>query len=59
MADGKFTPFEFDSQECAAVAHDLAILQMPAADRDELNFSVNDLEIIIRVAKGEFDCTNF
>lgn len=45
----------FDSQECAAIAHDLAILQLAEADRSELNFSVADLELIIRVAKGEFE----
>lgn len=55
MADEKFASFEFDSEECAALAHDLAILQLPGADRDELNFTVNDLEIIIRIAKGEFN----
>jgi len=49
-----FHSFEFDSEECAAVAHDLAILQIAEGDRSELNFSVNDLEIIIRIAKGEF-----
>ena len=58
MAEKQFVSFEFDSQECAAVAHDLAILQFPAGDRDELNFTVNDLEIIMRVAKGEFGCPN-
>lgn len=52
----KFTEFAFDSEECAAIAHDLAILQMAESDRDELNFSVNDLEIIMRIAKGEFNC---
>ena len=46
--------FEFDSQECAAVVHDLAIIQVAEADRSELNFSVADLELIIRVAKGDF-----
>ena len=46
--------FEFDSQECAAIAHDLAIIQLPGADRSELNFSVADLELIIRVAQVDF-----
>ncbi len=46
--------FEFDSEECAAVAHDLAILQTAELDRAELNFSVRDLEFIIEVAKGNF-----
>ena len=47
--------FEFDSEECAAIAHDLAIIQLPEADRSELNFSVADLELIIQIAKGDFD----
>lgn len=47
--------FEFDSPECAAIAHDLVIVQMPEADRSELNFSEADLELVIRVAKGDFD----
>lgn len=47
-------PMEFDSEICAAVAHDLAILQLPAADRDDLNFSVADLETLVEIAKGEF-----
>lgn len=46
--------FEFDSQECAAMAHDLAILQLPGADQNELNFSVADLELVLGVAKGDF-----
>ena len=46
--------FEFDSEECAAIAHDLAILQHTEADRSELNFSVADLELIIQIAKGDF-----
>jgi len=50
----KFHEFAFDSEECAAIAHDLAILQMAEGDRSELNFSVNDLEMIMRIAKGEF-----
>lgn len=47
--------FEFDSQECAAVAHDLAIIQHAEADRSELNFSVADLELLIQIAKGDFE----
>jgi len=54
-----FHEFEFDSEECAAIAHDLTILQMAEGDRSELNFSVNDLEIIIRISKGEFAHLNF
>lgn len=54
-----FRNFEFDSEECAVMAHDLAILQMADADRDELNFSVGDLENIIKMAKGEFAYLNF
>lgn len=46
--------FEFDSEECAAIAHDLAILQYAGADRSELNFSVADLELIIQIVKGDF-----
>jgi len=45
---------EFDSPVTAAVARDLAIIQIPELDRDELNFSVGDLEKIIAVAKGKF-----
>ena len=55
MTDRQFHPFEFDSPECAAIAHDLAIIQLAGADRSELNFSENDLEIIINIAKGQFD----
>lgn len=55
MTKQGFVPFAFDSQECAAVAHDLAIVLSAGADRSELNFSVADLEILISVAKGEFD----
>lgn len=50
----KFRVFKFDSEECAAVAHDLAILQTAEGDRDELNFTVNDLEIIMKIARGKF-----
>lgn len=47
--------FAFDNQECAAMAHDLTILQLAEGDRSELNFSVADLELIIRIAKGDFN----
>ena len=53
-----FVEFEFDSPECAAIAHDFAILQMPECDRDDLNFSVNDLELLMRIAKGDFACSD-
>lgn len=55
MAKKKLVPFEFDSPECAAVAHDLAIIQLADADRGELNFSVGDLELLIGIARGKFD----
>jgi len=49
-----FNEFAFDSEECAAIAHDLAILQTAELDRSELNFSVEDLENIMKIARGEF-----
>lgn len=49
-----FKSFEFDSEECAAIAHDLAILQTADTDREQLNFSVDDLENIMKIAKGDF-----
>ena len=44
----------FDSPVTAAVARDLAILQLAGMDRDELIFSVSDLEAIMDIAKGKF-----
>ena len=44
----------FDSPVTAAVARDLAILQLAGMDRDELIFSVSDLEAIMDIARGKF-----
>ena len=44
----------FDSPATAAVARDLAILQLAGMDRDELIFSVSDLEAIMDIARGKF-----
>ena len=44
----------FDSPATAAVARDLAILQLAGMDRDELIFSVDDLEAIMDIARGKF-----
>lgn len=49
-----FNEFQFDSQECAAIARDLALLQLAGGEREDLNFSVADLEIIMQVAKGNY-----
>lgn len=59
QGDTQGNAFGFDSEECAAIAHDLAILQHAGADRSELNFSVADLELIIRTAKGDFELIDF
>ncbi len=46
--------FEFHSPICSAIAHDLCVLQTPGHDYTELNYSPDDLESILLIARGIF-----